>query len=119
VSGGEAFNLDGLRANAPVTADIGVINEETIFEFSQDGPIVEARYAGGRVKTGRLIGIIEGDTLEFRYAQVHTDCGLAGGHSRCELRRDERGRIEIVERFEWAPGGSAGDGAGENIIREL
>ena len=38
----EAFHLDGLRMNAPVTAPGGVINKDTIFEFTQTGPVAEA-----------------------------------------------------------------------------
>ena len=109
------FNLDGLRANAPVTAESGVINADTIFEFSQDGDLVEASYAGGQVRAGRLIGRVKGDTLEFRYCQAHDDGSLDGGRSNCELRRADDGKIEIVERFQWA----SREGEGVNIIREL
>jgi hypothetical protein len=82
------FNLDGLKMNAPVTAPGGVINADTIFRFTQIGSHVEAHYAGGLVVSGRLIGLLKGDTLEFRYCQLHNDQSLAGGHSNCTLNRD-------------------------------
>ncbi len=110
----DAFNLDALRMNAPVTAEGGVVNADTVFEFTQTGDIAEARYAGGRVKLGRLVGIISGDCFEFRYAQVHDDGTLHAGHSNCTLERTDEGKIRIVERYQWA-----GGGAGTNIIQEL
>ncbi len=110
----ESFNLDGLRMNAPVTAPGGVINAETIFEFTQTGNITEARYAGGRVTVGHLVGVVSGDSLEFRYAQVHDDGSLHGGHSSCTLERADDGKVRIVERYTWAGGET-----GTNVIQEL
>jgi len=110
----DAFNLDRLRMNAPVTAPGGVVSADTTFEFSQTGNIAEARYAGGRVTLGRLVGIVTDDTLEFRYAQVHDDGSLHGGHSKCTLERTDDAKVRIVESYEWADGGT-----GVNIIQEL
>lgn len=107
------FNLDGIRFNAPVTAPNGVINTETIFHFEQDGSHVEARYQGGKVRSGWLVGILEADRLQFRYAQSHADGTIDGGSSDCTLRHTGEGLIEIVERFEWSTG------PGGNIIRQL
>ncbi|MFT5423975.1 MAG: hypothetical protein ACI89L_001767 [Phycisphaerales bacterium] len=113
------FNLNGLRMNATTTAPGGVIDSDTVFTFTQDGPHAEAHYAGGRVLSGHLIGTITRDRFEFRYCQRHaTPDGsgqeLAGGHSRCTLERDDLGKLRILERFTWADGGT-----GENIIAEL
>lgn len=109
-----AIDLDGLRASAAETAPGGVIDRDTVFEFSQHNDVVEARYAGGKLVAGFLVGRVHGDTLEFRYCQTHTDGTLAGGRSHCTIRRNDQGRIEIVEEFEWATGGT-----GTNIIRQL
>jgi hypothetical protein len=108
------LHLGGVRAHAAVTAPGGVIDSDTIFEFVQSGDVVEAKYAGGKVVTGYLIGRQHGKQLEFRYCQTHTDGSLAGGHSHCSLRTNDQGKIEIVEEFEWATGGT-----GTNIIRQL
>ena len=111
---GAAFNLDGLRMTATVTAPGGAINAETVFEFTQDDGVAEARYAGGRVRIGRLVGFVRGARFEFRYAQVHDDGTLHGGRSACDLERAEDGRVRIVEHYEWDDGG-----AGVNVIEEL
>jgi len=109
----EPFNLDARRMIATQTAPGGVINRETRFTFSQNGQTVEARYAGGRVKLGQLVGRIDRDTFEFRYAQLHEDDTLHGGHSRCQLQREPNGKIRIVEHYEWANGQT-----GTNVIEE-
>ncbi len=107
-------DLNGLRAHAAVTAPGGVINADTFFEFTQEGDIVEAKYRGGKIVSGYLIGRLRGTELEFRYCQTHTDGVIAGGHSVCQVRVNDAGKAEIVEEFEWATGGK-----GTNIIREL
>ena len=108
----ESFQLDGLTMNAVRTAPNGVVGPETIFEFRQEGDLVQASYAGGRVAAGHLIGRLRGDRLEFRYCQTHADGGLDGGRSECELRRSEAGLVQIVERFAWD------GGTGTNVIQE-
>lgn len=98
---------------ATQTAPGGAINQETVFQFSQSGDVVEARYAGGRVTIGRLIGVVTDSTLEFRYTQLHEDNSLHGGHSSCQLERQADDKLRIIEHYQWADGGS-----GTNIIEE-
>lgn len=107
-------DLNGLRAHAAVTAPGGVINADTIFEFTQEGDVVEAKYRGGKIVSGFLIGRLRDQELEFRYCQTHTDGVIAGGHSVCKVCVNDADKTEIVEEFEWATGGK-----GTNIIREL
>ncbi|RNC80688.1 MAG: hypothetical protein ED559_02455 [Phycisphaera sp.] len=111
---GAPIDLDGLRCHAAVTAPGGVIDARTEFAFIQRGDVVESRYSGGRVEAGYLIGRLNGSKLEFRYCQTHTDGEITGGHSRCDVRVNADGMVEIVEEFEWTSGGK-----GTNIIREL
>ncbi|MEZ6022069.1 MAG: hypothetical protein R3C16_01330 [Hyphomonadaceae bacterium] len=75
------INLEGRRFNVPLTDPGGVVNHETVFEFEQDGGIVTAAYAGGRIRQGYLVGVLEGRSLRFRYCQVQTDGRLDGGES--------------------------------------
>jgi hypothetical protein len=109
------WNLDGIRANAPVTAEGGVVGDETIFIFRQDAKVVEAIYAGGQILRGFLVGVIEGDTLRMQYTQLDIDGRLDGGHSTCNLERTDDDRIRIVEHFEW----TTREGHGTNVIEQL
>lgn len=107
--------LDGVRMNVTQTAAVGVVNAETIFEFSQSGDMVEARYSGGGIVVGRLIGKRTTDQIEFRYIQL-TDSGvLDSGQSRCDLEVMEDGRLRLIEHFKWA----SREGGGVNVFEEL
>ena len=101
--------------NAVQTAPNGVINQDTIFNFSQEQGRVWASYAGGRVLRGFLVGLSDGTRLTFRYCQLETGNVLNGGSSDCQLRRNEAGLRQIVEHFQWES--RAGDGI--NIIQEI
>lgn len=38
--------------NVVQTAENGIVNSDTIFEFAQDGSFVSANYSGGKIKQG-------------------------------------------------------------------
>lgn len=108
------ISLDGLRMHVIRTAELGVVNADTIFEFHQQASEVWADYAGGGVRRGSLIGTLEGATLTFRYCQLQSDGKLDGGSSVCEVS-EQQGRIRIVERFQW----ESRPGGGENVFEEI
>jgi hypothetical protein len=85
------------------TAEEGEVNAETLFEFAQDGSVVSARYAGGHVRIGYLVGTVSAEGIRFRYAQVDMDGRLDGGYSICELSRMADGRIRLQEHFKAGP----------------
>jgi hypothetical protein len=109
------INLDGLRMNVISTAENGVVNSDTIFEFHQVGDDVWASYSGGKVVRGFLVGRALKDKLEFQYCQTQTDGALDGGRSTCELRTTDTGIVQLIEHFDWGsrPGG------GTNIFEEI
>ena len=98
------------------TAPNGVVGNETIFRFSQAGSVVEARYSGGRIVTGYLVGILQEDSLSFRYCQVSDGVRIDGGASSGRLESLSDGRLRLVESFTWDSRG--GDG-GVNIFEEI
>jgi hypothetical protein len=100
----------------PVSTGPGsVIDGRTLFEFAQTDHIVSARYAGGRVVLGVLVGILDAPGLTFRYAQVHDDGELHGGRSECELSSGPDGRLRLTERFTW----DAERGSGVNVLEQV
>lgn len=109
------FNLDGHRMHASETAENGVVNAETIFEFRQDSDWVTANYRGGKIVDGYLIGRVDGSRFEFRYCQRDSDGHLDGGQSKCELEWRDDGGIRIIERFFWESRGEDG----VNIIEDV
>lgn len=113
----ESICLDKIEMNVVKTAAVGVVNHETIFHFSQQGNVVTADYAGGKVKQGFLVGTItEANQLNFSYCQLQIDGKLDNGASQCEVSRNENGKIILIEHFEWA---SRPGEYGTNIFQEL
>ena len=97
------------------TAEGGEVGAGTVLEFAQDGTFVSARYAGGKVRLGYLVGVLSAEGLSFRYAQVDALGRLDGGHSKCEIRRTSEGKLRLVEHFEW----DSREGTGTNIFEEI
>jgi len=109
-----APSLDGRRFGAVVN-EAGEVDAATVFTYAQDGDLVSARYAGGAIRLGFLVGTRTGDALDFRYAHVNAAGETATGHcvSRLEVLAD--GRIRMHERWAW----DSREGAGESVVEEL
>lgn len=107
-------NLDGLTMFVSGTAPGGVVNAETRLTFRQVGERVMARYAGGRIGRGILVGRWRQGTLTFRYAQREADGIVHGGASWCDVV-EHAGRTRIVEHFEW----TTRAGSGVNVFDEV
>lgn len=102
--------------NVVQTAPNGVVNELTVFSFTQIDDIVTANYAGGKVVKGYLVGLMEKDNLKFSYCQLQDDGKLDNGQSDCEIIMSDDGKIQLIEKFKWA---SRNGDTGINIFREI
>ena len=111
----KAISLDGIRMRVVSTAERGEVNTETLFEFTQEGSTVSARYAGGEVRLGYLVGTLSGEGLRFRYAQVDNAGRLDGGCSTREIGWTAEGRVQLAEHFTW----DSREGSGTNIYEEI
>lgn len=109
------IDMDGRTMFVSSTDAGGVVGRETLLHFSQRGDRVFARYAGGRVPRGWLVGRIAGGRLTFRYAQRETDGAVHGGRSVCEVQRTSTGALRIVEHFTW----TTRTGTGVNVFDEV
>ena len=106
-------SLHGKRLRPVRTSAASVISGDTVFEFVQEGHVVFARYAGGRIVCGALVGILNGASLTFRYAQADRDGNLQGGRSECDVVTVD-GRVQIEERFTFA-----GAESGVNVLETI
>src|SRR3954449_536405 len=87
VSEVSAPSLDGRRFRPATEVSGGDVGTETVFEYVEDDGIVHARYGGGAVRLGFLVGTRDGDVLRFRYAQVRADGSTAGGRREARIRK--------------------------------
>jgi len=116
VSEVSAPSLDGRRFRPAAAVSGGDVGAETVFEYVEDDGIVHARYGGGAVRLGFLVGTREGDVLRFRYAQVRADGTTATG--RCESRIETLpdGRLRLHETWAWESQDGAGTSTAEEVI---
>ena len=93
----------------------GVATTETTFRYSEDGDVVSATYDGGTIRLGFLVGTRTGDSLDFRYVQLHYDGSTASGHCVTELEQLDDGRIRLNESWEW----DSRPGSGQSVAEEI
>lgn len=110
-----APSLNGRRFRDVTDERAGDVGANTIFEYHQDGEIVWARYSGGSIVLGFLVGTRQADTLSFRYSHLTTGGETASGRCDSTIAVLSDGRLECRERWQW----ESRPGAGTSIIREL
>ena len=108
-------DLDGVTMFVTSTANTGVVSGETRLHFTQRGGRVSARYAGGRVARGWLVGWLADQTLRFRYVQREDGAEIHAGQSVCNLEQLPDGRLRMIEHFVWR----TRNGSGINVFEEL
>jgi hypothetical protein len=108
-------SLDGRRFRSCADVRGGDVGVETVFEYSQERDLVHARYSGGAVRLGFLVGTRDGDQLHFRYAQLRADGTTATGHCTSRIEPMGGGRLRLHEAWEW----DSADGSGTSIIEEI
>jgi len=112
-----AFNYDDRRFAGVSNSETGEVSSDTIFHYHQQGDIVWATYAGGSVRFGTLVAVMDGDGhLEMRYQHVNQAGELCTGrcHSTPEVLPD--GRYRLHESWRWTSGDLS---AGQSIVEEL
>ena len=91
------------------------MSEETLFEYAEAGGIVHARFAGGAIRLGFLVGTRDGDRLSFRYAQLRADGTTATGRCESEIETLPDGRVRLRETWRW----ESHEGAGTSVVDEV
>ncbi|MFI4921881.1 MAG: hypothetical protein ACHQAZ_09615 [Gammaproteobacteria bacterium] len=109
------FDFNGRRMHTASTAASGVVSGDTILVFEQKGDVVSARYRGGAVIDGYLIGQLAGATLKFRYVQADVDGNLDAGVSTGDIERLSDGRLRLTEHFQWLTRPESGTNVFEEV----
>lgn len=104
-----------MRMCVSSTDQEGVVSAGTTLRFIQKGSAVCARYDGGTIVRGCLVGEIAGSALRFRFVQRETTGGIHSGRSECEVTSLPDGRTRIIEHFTW----TSRAGAGTNVFEEI
>lgn len=109
-------SLDGRRFR-PVENEDGEVDAATTFEYHEDegDGFVWARYSGGSIWLGFLVGLRDGDSLFARYTQVTTDGGTATGHTESRVETLADGRVRLHEDWAW----DSHEGSGTSVVEEV
>jgi hypothetical protein len=95
----------------------GETSNETFFHYKQVGNILTSEYAGGKIKYGHLIGLVDNTgKIEMRYHQVNESGELMTGICSSTPEILANGKIRLHESWEWTSGDKS---KGESIIEEL
>jgi hypothetical protein len=107
-------SLDGIEMRPVDALSEGRITSATLFTFNEADTVVSARYSGGWIVLGYLIGKRTPAGIEFSYVQADVSGGIDTGRSSCDLNVLSDGRLRLVEHFRW----ETREGAGVNVMEE-
>lgn len=94
----------------------GETSGETIFYYKQEGNILTSDYAGGKIRCGHLIGLVDdAGNIEMRYHQVNAKGELMTGSCVSKPEILNNGKIRLHETWEWTSGDKS---KGKSIIEE-
>ncbi len=108
--GGRLFRPVTTKGQSETTA-------QTVFKYEQKDALVTASYAGGDVRLGHLIGLVNKDgSLDMRYHHVNMDGEIKTGtcHTRPEILPGKR--LRLHETWQWT---SEPKTKGTSILEEL
>ena len=110
-----APSLDGRRFRHAEMSVEGEGSAETVFEYHERDGVVWARYQGGAVRLGFLVGVRSGDSLEFRYSQVNDAGETSNGRCSTAISILADGRLRLDEEWAWESKPGAGTSASEEV----
>ena len=83
----------------------GDVNSATRFYYSQKGQIITARYEGGVVQIGSIIGkMLDQDSFEMCYQHLTVNGELRTGQCQTKIELLENDVIKLVEEWQWLNG---------------
>lgn len=111
-----ARSLEGRRFRDVTPAHEGDVGDDTVFEYHEDGDgTIWARYQGGTVRLGFLVGTRIDDRLDFRYSHVTTEGETAAGHCTSWMEVLADGRLRLHESWRW----ESKPGSGTSMVEEV
>jgi hypothetical protein len=92
----------------------GEATTATLFEYHEEDDVVWARYSGGSVRLGYIVGLRTGDELDIRYSQLNTAGETASGRCHTTMTSLPDGRISLFEDWAW----ETKPGSGTHVTEE-
>jgi hypothetical protein len=108
-------SLEGRTFRVSEMGDEGEASAATVFEYHEQNGVVWARYRGGAVELGYLVGTRQGDCMEFRYSQLNRSGETSSGRCSTKISLLSDGRLHLAETWAWESKAGAGTSAVEEI----
>jgi hypothetical protein len=115
MAGSGELSLDGRRFRVAEMGSEGEAGTATVFEYHESDGLVWARYEGGAVRLGFLVGTRQGNSLEFRYSQLNDRGETSNGRCSTTISMLPDGRLRLAEEWSWESKPGAGTSAAEEI----
>jgi hypothetical protein len=94
----------------------GETSSEIVFNYKQVGNILTAEYAGGKIKRGHLMGLVDANgNIEMRYHQINEKDELMTGICTSTPKLLPNGKIRLYESWQWTSGNQS---KGQSVIEE-
>ena len=100
------FNFNNKKFVLIQNSESGQVNQETVFNYKQDGDLVSADYFGGTIRYGKIIAILEDDELNMLYQCLTTNNELKAGKALAKLSLTVTGKIKMSLQWEWLGDGN-------------
>ncbi len=111
-----SFNYNGKTFQPVSNSENGETSSETLFLYKQVGNIVTSEYAGGKIKFGHLIGIVDQvGNIEMSYHQINEKNELMTGICKSKPEILANGKIRLHEYWQWTSGDKT---KGQSILEE-
>ena len=112
-----AINYNNRQFRVVSTSDSGEVPEAFVFTYRQEGDILTCSYAGGTIRAGHLLGLVDSDGhIAFRYHQVLASGELQTGECTSRPEVLPNGKLRLHESWRW----TSGDGAlGTSVLEEV
>jgi hypothetical protein len=99
------MNLAGRTFRAVANSKNGSLNANTEMHFTNDEGIVVARYSGGTIVAGHVLGKRVGESeLELLYQGATTSGEVQAGKAHARFEQDSEGRTRMHLDWQWLTG---------------
>ncbi|MFY0600119.1 MAG: n-acetylglutamate synthase [Cyclobacteriaceae bacterium] len=99
-------NLNNKKFQLLENAKSGEVSGDTTFLFSQEGNIIEAKYHGGSITKGQILGLLDNSnhTIAMSYHCVTDQNEIKVGKALANISYDTSKRIHLKLDWEWVSG---------------
>lgn len=111
------INYEGRSFKLVFNTENGETSGDIIFKYRQAGNIITSEYAGGTIKYGHLMGLVDDKgNIEMAYHHVNEKGIIMTGICKSTPETIANGKIRLHELWEWTSGDKS---KGQSILEEI